>query len=148
MSITFLLALTLWLVVEAFKRIFIEYEIDGEFMLVTAVLSLIFNIVMMDVLHSAVPHDHDHGHDHGHGHSHGHSHGHGHAREEKKEEAHSHGDVKGKLASSANQSKLNVEKEKSGNINIDAAYLHVLGDLLMSVGVTIAATVIYFFPIK
>ena len=41
-----------------------------------------------------------------------------------------------------------MEKEKSGNINVDAAYLHVLGDLLMSVGVTIAATVIYFYPTK
>jgi Co/Zn/Cd efflux system component len=36
--------------------------------------------------------------------------------------------------------------EKTQNINVDAAYLHVLGDLLMSVGVTIAATIIYFFP--
>ena len=32
------------------------------------------------------------------------------------------------------------------NINIDAAFLHVLGDMLMSVGVIIAATIIYFFP--
>ena len=29
---------------------------------------------------------------------------------------------------------------------MDAAYLHVLGDMLMSVGVIIAATIIYFFP--
>ena len=39
-----------------------------------------------------------------------------------------------------------AEKEKSKNINVDAAYLHVLGDLLMSVGVCIAATVIYIWP--
>jgi len=32
------------------------------------------------------------------------------------------------------------------NINVDAAFLHVLGDMLMSVGVIIAATIIYFFP--
>jgi len=32
------------------------------------------------------------------------------------------------------------------NINITSAYLHVLGDLLMSVGVIIAAVVIYFKP--
>lgn len=30
------------------------------------------------------------------------------------------------------------------NINLNAAYLHVLGDMLMSVGVIIAATTIYF----
>ena len=32
------------------------------------------------------------------------------------------------------------------NINVDAAFLHVMGDMLMSVGVIIAATIIYFFP--
>ena len=32
------------------------------------------------------------------------------------------------------------------NINVTSAYLHVLGDLLMSVGVIIAAVIIYFFP--
>ena len=29
---------------------------------------------------------------------------------------------------------------------MDAAFLHVMGDMLMSVGVIIAATIIYFFP--
>ena len=31
-------------------------------------------------------------------------------------------------------------------MNIDAAYLHVMGDMLMSVGVIIAAIIIYYFP--
>ena len=31
-------------------------------------------------------------------------------------------------------------------MNVDAAYLHVLGDMLMSVGVIIAAIIIYYFP--
>ena len=53
-------------------------------------------------------------HDHGHDHEGGHSHGH-------------EGD--------------GAERR---NINVDAAYLHVLGDMLMSVGVIIAATIIYF----
>ena len=50
-SIVFLLTLTIWLLVEAIKRIFVDYIIDGEIMLITAVLSLIFNLIMMDVLH-------------------------------------------------------------------------------------------------
>ena len=50
------------------------------------------------------------------------------------------------MMKSANKSKAAVEQQKKQNMNIDAAYLHVLGDLLMSVGVTIAATVIYFYP--
>jgi zinc transporter 2 len=32
------------------------------------------------------------------------------------------------------------------NINVTSAYLHVLGDLLMSVGVIIAAIIIYIKP--
>ena len=32
------------------------------------------------------------------------------------------------------------------NLNIDAAFLHILGDLLNSVGVIIAALIIYFWP--
>ena len=32
------------------------------------------------------------------------------------------------------------------NMNVNAALLHVIGDMLMSVGVIIAASVIYFFP--
>jgi zinc transporter 2 len=32
------------------------------------------------------------------------------------------------------------------NINTESAFLHVLGDMIMSVGVVIAATVIYFVP--
>lgn len=33
-----------------------------------------------------------------------------------------------------------------GNINVTSAYLHVLGDMLMSVGVVIASVIIYFKP--
>jgi len=32
------------------------------------------------------------------------------------------------------------------NLNIDAAYLHALSDMINSIGVCIAATIIYFFP--
>lgn len=35
---------------------------------------------------------------------------------------------------------------KKTNLNIDAAFLHILGDLLNSVGVIIAATIIFFYP--
>jgi len=74
-----------------------EYDINGEFMLVTAVLSLIFNIVMMDALHDAPGHDHDH--DHGHGHSHGHGHGHSHGED--------------KIGNEKNASKSKIEMEKT-----------------------------------
>jgi len=157
-SIVFLLTLTIWLLVEAIKRIFVDYIIDGEIMLITAVLSLIFNLIMMDVLHQGPGHDHDHDHGdgHGHGHSHGHSHaeekkGHGHAHaEEKKGHGHAHGDEKVadlSKSKSAIESKKNVAEENSKNINVDAAYLHALSDMLLSIGVCIAALVIYIWPV-
>ena len=59
---------------------------------------------------------------HGHGHSHGIGGGHDSSSES------DDGQIEGK------------------NVNVQAAYLHVLGDMLMSIGVCIAATVIFFFP--
>lgn len=35
---------------------------------------------------------------------------------------------------------------KKRNLNLDAATLHILGDLLNAVGVLVSATIIYFFP--
>ena len=51
MSIVFLLTITIYLVVEAIKRIFEKYEIEGMIMLVTAVLSLLFNLILINILH-------------------------------------------------------------------------------------------------
>jgi zinc transporter 2 len=88
-------------------------------MLITAVGGLIFNIIQMTILGG---HDHDHGHDHSHGHGHSHSH--------------------------ASQEPLleDDKKQQKRNINLDGAMLHVLGDLLNSVGVIIAAVIIWFWP--
>jgi len=59
---------------------------------------------------------HNHGHSHDHSHDHNNEHEHG---------AHDH---------------------ETTNINITSAYLHVLGDMLMSVGVVIASIIIYWKP--
>jgi len=37
-------------------------------------------------------------------------------------------------------------KEAQSNINVDAAFIHALGDLLMSIGVVCASLIIFFFP--
>lgn len=42
--------------------------------------------------------------------------------------------------------KTQQNEEPARNINVESAYLHVLGDMLMSVGVITAATIIYFRP--
>jgi cation diffusion facilitator family transporter len=119
LSVAMIWGLTIWIVYEAFIRIFNPEKIDGGIMLMTAVFGLICNRIMAKVLH----HSHGaHGHDHSHGaHSHDHSHeGHSH-------DHHSHGS--------------HLE-----DVNVRAAFLHVLGDMIQSIGVIIASVVIYFFP--
>jgi len=78
--------------------------------------------------HDHAGHDHS-GHDHaGHDHA-GHNHDTPHSHHSHGHHGHGHGD-----------------EEVGRNINVDAAFLHVLGDMLMSIGVIIAATCIYFYP--
>ena len=79
-----------------------------------------------------------HGHTHGgggrnHGHSHGHSHnerGHGHSH------LHDNGNHQHQLTDS------------SRNVNVRAALIHVIGDLVQSIGVLIAAFVIKYWVLS
>jgi len=109
-----------------------EFEIDATAMLITSGLGVAVNIVMGATLHQ-------HGHSHGggggggHGHSHGGApsgggHGHAHDAEHGEEDDHVH------------------EVADKENINVTAAFIHVVGDFLQSLGVFIAAIVIYFKP--
>jgi len=93
-----------------------DFEIDADTMLITAACGVLVNVIMGVLLHQGGGHGHSHG-GGGHGHSHG---GHG----------HSHGD----------------EGDKKENINVRAAFIHVLGDLIQSLGVLIAAFIIKFNP--
>lgn len=62
-----------------------------------------------------------------------HQHGHGHGGESS-----SHGHSHGETVSDAGKSDV--------NINVRAAYIHVLGDFIQSAGVFVAALIIYFKP--
>eukprot|EP01012_Entosiphon_sulcatum_P001966 TRINITY_DN10379_c0_g1_i1.p1 TRINITY_DN10379_c0_g1~~TRINITY_DN10379_c0_g1_i1.p1 ORF type:complete len:492 (+),score=77.79 TRINITY_DN10379_c0_g1_i1:47-1477(+) len=94
---------------------------------------------------SSPEHEHDeHSHDHGHGHDHSHDHGHdhehkheGHAHEQKEKEpesghGHGHGHGHG--------------KKEAVNINVRAAIVHVIGDFVQTIGVMIAAAIIWWRP--
>lgn len=85
-------------------------------------------------------HDHDSGHDHSSGNDHGHDSDHGHGGCNDHDD-HSHGSHEG-------ENLLNEEKFHSaaGDVNLEAAYLHVLTDLAQSVGVAIAGFVIWWHP--
>jgi zinc transporter 2 len=113
-------------------------------------------------------HDHDHaGHNHGHDHDHNHDHNHHHHDHAAKNKI-SDSSVKEPLVGINDEhnhegdcdhdhdhdhdihnhphDRIAAEGEdnfiNTGNMNVDAAFLHVMGDMLMSVGVIIAALII------
>jgi zinc transporter 2 len=80
-------------------------------------------------------HDHDDsGHDHaGSGHDHA---GHDHGGHDHGTEGHTHDHAPAPVE----------DAKETRNINLDAAFLHALGDMFLSLGVCVAATIIYFKP--
>lgn len=55
---------------------------------------------------------------------------------------HSHGG--GMNQSQTEPDQQHSHSSKSTNVNVRAAFIHVLGDLVQSIGVTVAAMIIYF----
>ncbi|XP_020864967.1 putative proton-coupled zinc antiporter SLC30A4 isoform X2 [Phascolarctos cinereus] len=107
-----------FLLYEAVQRtIHMNYEINGDIMLITAAIGVAVNIIMGFLLNQS-------GHHHSHSHSPppnspttgpGHGHGHGH-------------------------------NQGSDSLAVRAAFVHALGDLVQSVGVLVAAYIIRFKP--
>merc|ERR1712238_245731 len=88
---------------------------------------------------------HDHkGHDHG-GHDHK-SHDHGAAKEHASEQQHAGEATPLTVASGGGGADPDKKKEEKRNVALQAAYLHVLGDLLQSFAVLVAGLIIWFFP--
>lgn len=117
-------------------------QVDGKLMFIVACIGLVVNIVLMKILSHGHGHSHGGGHGHSHGPSiadlrgeeqHGHSHDHGHG--------HSHGSHD--LEEGSPQKKKLQEAE---NINIQAAYIHALGDFFQSIGVCVAGGLIWYKP--
>ncbi|XP_033219609.1 zinc transporter 2-like isoform X2 [Belonocnema kinseyi] len=101
-----------------------DFELDSTAMLITSAIGVAVNLVMGLTLHQ-----------HGHGHSHGGGHTHDHHKHEKN-----------KPSEKCKEEGVEDKNEEKRNINVRAAYVHVLGDFIQSVGVFIAAIVIYFKP--
>ncbi|XP_068626234.1 proton-coupled zinc antiporter SLC30A2-like [Battus philenor] len=107
------------------------FEIDATVMLITSAIGVAVNLVMGLTLHQ-------HGHSHGGG-GHGHSHGGNNPVLNNRERA-TDSDAE---SSSSHAAHAHSHAE---NINVRAAFIHVLGDFLQSFGVLVAALVIYFKP--
>lgn len=158
--------LTLWLVINAFNR-FLQggIELDAHIMIITSAIGIVCNIIMGLTLHSSMPHHHDH---HGHGHSHNESHNHSHCESlevslnlrdsprddvrilnpeespETQRDSHKHG---GSHHQHHHHDHTHHHHGHShDNMNVKAAFLHVLGDLVMSISVMLLSILLYFLP--
>ena len=92
----------IFLCIEAVERVKEPPEIEGSVMLATAILSIVFNLIMIKVLHSGDGHSHGYGQKcgghqcggHSHDEDHKHEHSHSHDRDQKQEKhnhcAHNH----------------------------------------------------------
>ena len=185
-SISSLYAVTIWLLIEAIKRLIyteLNDQLKPNWMMTVATLGIFFNLVLVYVLHGpgifSGEHTHCHGHGghghshgneteeanhgHSHGHSHGgHSHGHGHSHDD-----HGHGhshetsnfDIMTNNSSNHNPTSTKDKAPLMGqiedmlnsnpsepSINMKAAMMHVIGDLVQSVGVLLSATIVKMFP--
>ncbi|KAI3893419.1 hypothetical protein MKW92_045375 [Papaver armeniacum] len=144
------------LVYEAISRIINDTgEVQGFLMFIVSAFGLVVNIVMAVLLghdhgHGGHGHDHgEHGHDHGeHGHDHGHGHNHSHDVHDPHSHAHSHDHEHGSDHSEPllKSSEVGGKEKKKRNINIQGAYLHVLGDSIQSIGVMIGGAIIWYKP--
>lgn len=117
LSVLFIWVLTGVLVYMAVDRVrFPNYEIDADTMLIVSGGGVVINIIMGLVLHNPCGKN-----------KHGHSHG--------LQSAHAHSEESTDSSSHTFQ-----------NINVRAAFIHVLGDLVQSIGVLIAAFIIRYKP--
>lgn len=120
-----------WIVWEAIERIRDPSPILSGVMLLVALGGLAVNLIVLTVLggHSHAGHGHDHAHgDHDHG-SHGHTHD------------YAHGDESGAGHAKVGQQSTTGDH---GGLNVQAARLHVIGDLLGSVAAVGAALVVHY----
>lgn len=164
------------LVYEAIARLINNTgEVKGFLMFAVSAFGLVVNIAMALLLGHGHGHGHDHGHgahDHGHNKHHGHgdhgdTHHHG-ISVTRHRHHHHHGgssqhdheqhnadedDTTEPLlkpccenAVEPESGERGVKQKKQWNINIQGAYLHVLGDSIQSVGVMIGGAIIWYKP--
>ncbi|NXE86993.1 ZNT4 protein, partial [Menura novaehollandiae] len=117
-SVLLVYILMAFLLYEAVQRtIHMDYEINGDIMLITAAVGVAVNLIMGFLLNQS-----------GHLHSHSHSHPHSHVPRPNSPSA-AHGSSHG-----------------HSSLAVRAAFVHALGDLVQSIGVLVAAYIIRFKP--
>ncbi|XP_027744791.1 zinc transporter 4 [Empidonax traillii] len=117
-SVLLVYILMAFLLYEAVQRtIHMDYEINGDIMLITAAVGVAVNLIMGFLLNQS-------GHLHSHSHSHPHSH----------------------VPQSSSPSTAHGSGHGHSSLAVRAAFVHALGDLVQSIGVLVAAYIIRFKP--
>lgn len=159
-SMTCLAMISFGLGVEAVRRmysmLYIDHEkgddevVDGKLMSIIAAIGVCVNLALAAVLgehHVHMPggdHGHDHSHDHG---SCGGGGGGGHGGEGHDHAAHgATSDEEAQPGLPLHVSEVTPSKKEIENVNLKAAYIHVMGDLAQSVAVLIAGLIIWHNP--
>ncbi|MPC27862.1 Zinc transporter 2 [Portunus trituberculatus] len=123
-SVLIIWVITGILVYAAVQRVItMDFEVEADTMIIVAGLGVVINIILGVALHTGHG-----GHSHG---GHGHSHGRPHIQQQ---------------PSSTSPDQPQGSSGNATNINVRAAFIHVLGDLIQSIGVLIAAYIIRFYP--
>jgi len=145
-SVFLIWGLTIWLVYEAINRMINPQDVNGKIMFIVACCGIIVNIAMSGILHQGHGHHHHGHHHHHHGHSHddNHSHQHEMSIQSKSSHSHSHSHDEHKEDMDNNNNNNNNNKKEHSQINVRSAFIHALGDLLQSIGVLIAASLIWY----
>ncbi|KAL2328791.1 hypothetical protein Fmac_022218 [Flemingia macrophylla] len=135
MSVQLIWLISGFLIYEAVGRLVLQNaSVNGKLMLAIATLGFVLNFIMV----AWIGHDHhdcqNSGHDHSHQHCHA-DHDHG------KEELSTITDEESVTLVSSSQRNTNIL-----NINLQGAYLHVMADMIQSVGVMIAGAIIWAHP--
>ncbi|KAI9583400.1 hypothetical protein GQX74_005148 [Glossina fuscipes] len=161
--------LTTTLVLMALQRLCTnDYELDANSMMTISFIGIIINIVMIFILHTSTHILPTVGIAEAHGHSHSHNHGHGHSpatvhlhRPKSTNDNHSQlSDVFVDTTSGTTSMELlspeamvlngsGLKHQTDGNdknLNLRAAMIHVIGDLVQSFGVFFASVLIKNFP--
>ncbi|XP_078039284.1 proton-coupled zinc antiporter SLC30A2 isoform X2 [Augochlora pura] len=100
-----------------------DFELNATVMLISSIVGVAVNLVMGVSLHQ-----------------HGHSHGHSHQNEYERSKSSQLGNLEDQT------DEHEAHDEDKSNINVRAAFIHVLGDFIQSIGVFVAALIIYFKP--
>ncbi|MFQ6624650.1 hypothetical protein Gotur_003665 [Gossypium turneri] len=141
------------LIYEALNRLIHDKQkVDGALMFAIAAFGFFINLIIVlwlghDHSHHVFGNDHHHHHHHVHLHDHHHHHEHLHHHHHHHEH-HDHEGGKPCDLTKEDETSLvtSTPKTKILNINLQGAYLHVMADLIQSVGVMIAGAVIWLKP--